>query len=104
MLASMSKSPQLTESQTGREFAAMVDEAGRDALADGPGDELLGEFVAAGTMTDCATTVQRLLDGGSRSADLARNKASVREAAAGYRSTAEMVDQMQRAAQLVTLA
>jgi alkanesulfonate monooxygenase SsuD/methylene tetrahydromethanopterin reductase-like flavin-dependent oxidoreductase (luciferase family) len=97
MLASMSKSPQLTSSQAGREFAAMVAEVGRDALAAGPPDELLGEFVAAGTTTDCATTVQRLLAAGADRVILVPNPA-------GYRSTAEMVGQMRRAAPLVTLA
>jgi alkanesulfonate monooxygenase SsuD/methylene tetrahydromethanopterin reductase-like flavin-dependent oxidoreductase (luciferase family) len=94
MLAAMGKSPQLATSDAGREIAAVVEREGTEALMNGPPDELLSEFVAAGNLETCARTVDRLLAAGADRVVLVPNPA-------GYRSTADMVDQIRHAAPLV---
>jgi len=94
MLAAMGQSPQLTTSDAGREIAALIEEEGPEALADGPPNELLSEFAAAGNLETCAATVDRLLGAGADRVVLVPNPA-------GYRSSADMVDQIRHAAPLM---
>lgn len=94
MLAAMGESPQLKFSDEGKQLAAYFDGDMEGALASGPPDLLLGEFVAAGDPATCAATIERLLQAGADRVILVPNPA-------GYRATAEMVEQMQIGAKLI---
>ena len=83
MLAAMAGSTQLKAS--GIDLSAL-DQGGLP-------DELMGEFMAAGDMTSCAATVDRLLEAGADRVVLVPNPA-------GYRSTPAMVGQMRTASVL----
>jgi alkanesulfonate monooxygenase SsuD/methylene tetrahydromethanopterin reductase-like flavin-dependent oxidoreductase (luciferase family) len=87
MLSGMGGSPQLDPAVTGIDPAAF---AGQELAL----DEVLGEFAAAGDAESCRATVERLLAAGADRVVLVPNPA-------GYRSTPEMVQQVQRAAALV---
>jgi 5,10-methylenetetrahydromethanopterin reductase len=91
MLTAMAESPQLEFSEDGTQLRASMESGRHDAAA-----PLLGEFAAAGNRTDCATTIGHLLDAGADRVVLVPN-------AAGQRSTPEMVEQMQLAAQLIRM-
>ena len=94
MLAAMAGSKPMLASEAGRELTALVDTEGKDALRDGPPDHLLGAFAAAGTTTQCAETVQGLLDAGAERVVLGPNPA-------GMRTTATMVEQIRLGARLI---
>jgi alkanesulfonate monooxygenase SsuD/methylene tetrahydromethanopterin reductase-like flavin-dependent oxidoreductase (luciferase family) len=88
MLAAMAGSTQLKAS--GIDLSALDQRGG---LARGLPDELMGEFMAAGDMTSCAATVDRLLEAGADRVVLVPNPA-------GFRSIPDMIEQMQTASTL----
>ena len=94
MMASMTKSPQLTTGDAGRRIIDLAATDGASFRAAGPLDELLGDFVAAGDLAGCASTVANLLNAGADRVGLVPNPA-------GYRPTSEMVEQIRVAAPLV---
>jgi alkanesulfonate monooxygenase SsuD/methylene tetrahydromethanopterin reductase-like flavin-dependent oxidoreductase (luciferase family) len=94
MLAQMTKSPQFTTSPEGAELVAYLAAA---AEADEPADlpaNLLSRFGAAGDAATCAATIQSLLDAGSDRVVLVPNPG-------GFRTTAEMIQQIHGAARLI---
>lgn len=96
MLAGMAKSPQLKFSKEGQELVAAVESNRDQFFADGPSDKLLGSFVAAGDAASCAESIERLLEAGADRVVLVPNPA-------GFRSTADMLEQMRTGARLTSI-
>ena len=94
MLAGMVGSSQLEASPAGLELSAHLARTEPNSATQGLPDELLGEFMAAGSTASCAATVDRLMESGADRVVLVPNPA-------GYRSTSCMVAQMRTASSLV---
>jgi alkanesulfonate monooxygenase SsuD/methylene tetrahydromethanopterin reductase-like flavin-dependent oxidoreductase (luciferase family) len=97
MLAALAQSPALESSAEGAELGEVVAAHGRDGLGDAIPLALLRRFVATGTPDDCARTVSDLLGAGADRVVLVPNPA-------GFRTTAEMLDQMVLASTLLPAA
>jgi 5,10-methylenetetrahydromethanopterin reductase len=93
MLTAMEQSPQFKFSAGGKRLLTDIERM-EDASAHAPAGPLLGEFAAVGDPASCAATISHLLDAGADRVVLVPNPA-------GYRSTADMVEQMQLAAKLI---
>ncbi len=94
MLTQLAASPQLTASSEGAELLAHFEREGHDGnRASQIPEPLLGRFVAAGNIADCADTVADLLEAGADRVVLVPNPA-------GYLSTGDMVEQMRTASSL----
>ncbi|MCP4305381.1 MAG: LLM class flavin-dependent oxidoreductase [bacterium] len=91
MLNAMAESPQVKLSDGGRQLLTHLERGDQIAAA-----SLLGEFAAAGDHTDCATTIGRLLDAGADRIVLVPNPA-------GFRSTPQMLEQIQAGASLIDM-
>jgi alkanesulfonate monooxygenase SsuD/methylene tetrahydromethanopterin reductase-like flavin-dependent oxidoreductase (luciferase family) len=97
MLAALARSPALEASEEGAELGEVVAAYGREGLGDAIPLHLLRRFVATGTPDDCALTVSNLVEAGADRVVLVPNPA-------GFRTTAEMLDQMNLASSLLTAA
>jgi alkanesulfonate monooxygenase SsuD/methylene tetrahydromethanopterin reductase-like flavin-dependent oxidoreductase (luciferase family) len=97
MLAALAQSPALEASEEGAELQEVVAAYGREGLGDAIPLPLLRRFVAAGTPDDCALTVSNLAEAGADRVVLVPNPA-------GFRTTAEMLDQIILASTLLTPA
>ena len=95
MLAAMAESPALESSPEGEELRALVGATGKEGLGEAIPLPLLRRFVATGSPDDCAATVGALLEAGADRVVLVPNPA-------GYRSTADMLQQMVLARSLPT--
>lgn len=95
MLAAMAESPALDSSPEGEELGALVRATGKERLGEAIPLPLLRRFVATGSPDDCAATVSALLEAGADRVVLVPNPA-------GYRSTADMVNQMALAQTLLS--
>lgn len=95
MLAGMAGSSPIKSSPGGEELSAFVREVGGEDLGTRVPLRLLRRFVATGSQDDCAASIAGLLDAGADRVVLVPNPA-------GFRSTAEMLDQMELAAALLS--
>ncbi len=82
--------PQTLATDSGRRLDAAIRDVGDGVLP----DEVIGDFLAAGTAADCRAHVQRLLEAGADRVVLVPNPA-------GQRSLDEMVEQIRRGAALL---
>ncbi len=91
-LAAQAGLPETMATELGRR----LDDAAQARAADDEPlpDELIGEFMAAGTVADCSDYVERLLDAGADRVVLVPNPA-------GQRSYGAMLEQIQRGAKLL---
>jgi alkanesulfonate monooxygenase SsuD/methylene tetrahydromethanopterin reductase-like flavin-dependent oxidoreductase (luciferase family) len=87
ILSRMVDTPPMMASAEGEELRALLHRVGKEDLGTSLPLNLLRRFAAAGTLDDCAGTVSSLLAAGSDRVILVPNPA-------GFRSTAEMLDQM----------
>jgi alkanesulfonate monooxygenase SsuD/methylene tetrahydromethanopterin reductase-like flavin-dependent oxidoreductase (luciferase family) len=87
MLTSLARSKSVQSSPEGEELSRLVGAVGGDDLGEKIPLGLLRQFAAVGSLDDCAATVARLLEAGADRVVLVPNPA-------GYRSTAEMIEQM----------
>lgn len=94
MLLAMAKSTQLKSTEEGQQLSAFIESDPERARNTGPPPSLLERFAAVGDRTSCAATIDRLLEAGADRVVLVPNPA-------GYRSTPEMVRQMQAGAALI---
>jgi len=90
LVAAQAGSPHAMATEDGRRLDAAVDAVAGGVLP----DEVIGDFMAAGSTADCAHFVQRLLDAGADRVVLVPNPA-------GQRSTDAMVEQVRRGAKLL---
>ena len=90
LVAAQAGSPHAMATEDGRRLDAAVDAVAGGVLP----DEVIGDFMAAGSTADCAYFVQRLLDAGADRVVLVPNPA-------GQRSTDAMVEQVRRGAKLL---
>lgn len=87
MLTGLARSKSLQSSPEGEELSLLVEAVGGDDLGEKIPLNLLRQFAAVGSPGDCSATVARLLEAGADRVVLVPNPA-------GYRSTAEMIEQM----------
>ncbi len=95
MLAQMAYGKPLVEADEGSELRAIVEDVGREGLAEAMPLDLVRQFAATGSRDDCAATIERLLSAGADRVVLVPNPA-------GYRPTAQMVEQIRAAQTLLT--
>ena len=94
MLAQVAKGKSHRETEEGERLRNLLENVGREGLAEAMPLDLLRKYAATGSAEDCAATVEQLLAAGADRVVLVPNPAS-------YRSTSEMVDQISLAKTLL---